>query len=54
MIEGEVGIFTGDGFTADFDPGLTADQFQTQLMQMGDVFYNDAARGLLISFTAYS
>lgn len=52
-ILGEVNSFTGDGFTADFDVDMDASAFKKQLNTMGDIFYYDATRGLIISFTAY-
>ena len=51
---GEFITMTGDGFTADFDPSITVEQFVDAVKQMDDMLFGEAARGLMITVTAYS
>lgn len=44
---------SGDGFTADFDPTISLQNFTSQLSLMMNMLFSDSSIGVLISFTTY-
>ena len=54
-LQGDYIMMTGDGYTFDFDPNITVEQFRAGLSELQQAYIqSEDARGLVILVTTYS